>query len=303
MKFVDLFSGAGGLSLGFKKEGFKSQGFVEFWQPAIETMLNNDPEEKLILKDITEVTKKHFTSNTDVVVGGPPCQGFSMAGKREVGDNRNSLFEYYFKVVDYTQPKFCLMENVRGILSMKDVDGKLIINKIISAFKDKGYRTDIKLLNSFNYCVPQKRQRIIIIANKEGIKFDFPEPRSKMFLKEVLTLPYEELPEIQHIYTKKKMLMKKGFYMKPGQKISSFGSAGIKLRWSHAPTITKTGRYIHPGFNRLISVREAARIQTFPDDYMFSGNIDQKYGQIGNAVPVNMARALAGQIKKNIGDD
>lgn len=303
MNFIDLFSGCGGLSLGFQKAGFKCKGFVEFWKPAIETMLANG-KGPLIKQDIRELTAedcKHL-GDIDVVVGGPPCQGFSMAGERKVGDIRNSLFEEFLRVVDIVKPKFCLMENVKGIYTMKSLDGDYVFNKILKEFEKRGYVLKVKLLNSANYNVPQKRNRVIFVANRIGVDFEFPEPTGKKYLQGVFDLPFKENEDIQHVYSKSPKLFKKGFYLRQGEKISSFGSAGIKLKETFAPTITKTGRYIHPKQNRLISVRESARIQTFPDDYRFCGSLSDMYGQIGNAVPVNMAKAIADKIKNDIQD-
>jgi len=300
MNFIDLFAGAGGLSIGFEKAGFNNKGFIEFWQPAIETQLNH--KTKLITKDIRKFNEQdnQKLKEIDVIVGGPPCQGFSMAGKRKIGDKRNTLFQEYLRVVDLIQPKFCLLENVKGIYSMKDTDGKYIFNKIIKQFKKRGYDMTVKLMNSANYGVPQKRERIIFIANNQGIDYEFPQPQPKKYLEQVFNLPYQEIKSIQHIYPQNLKVMKKTSHLKQGKKLSSFGSAGIKLKNTFAPTITKTGRYTHPNYNRIISVREAARIQTFPDQYNFSGTIDEKYGQIGNAVPCEMAYHLARSIKTQI---
>jgi len=299
MNYISLFSGAGGLDIGFNKAEFKSKGFVEYWKPAIETMKCNI-KDNMIVEDITKITEKDLEGRkAEVIIGGPPCQGFSMAGARKKEDKRNTLFEDYLKVVDYIRPKFCLMENVKGIATMLDRDGNKIIEKIFKGFSERGYEVKAKILNSFNYRVPQKRQRVIFIANNIGVDYEYPEPViEKLFLKDVLTLGYDEQEELQHIYLDNKKLMKKAFYLKKNQKISSFGSAGKKLDWIAAPTITKTGRYIHPKYNRIISVREAARIQTFPDEWIFKGSIENMYGQIGNAVPVNMAYELAKSIKR-----
>jgi len=301
--YIDLFAGAGGLGLGFEQAGFIQAGFVEFWKPAIETQLLHNEKAKLIGEDIIEVHKDQLKDvlNSDVIVGGPPCQGFSMAGSRNPNDKRNTLFLDYLRIVSIVKPRFCVMENVKGIYTMKSAEGQYVFKIIVDEFEKLGYTVIVKVLNSFNYGVPQRRQRVIFIAMMDApedfkVKFPWPKPVDKIFVRDIMNLPYEEIEKIQHVYTKNKKLMKKGFYLVPGKKLSSYGSAGIKLKWGAACTITKTGRYSHPEFNRLISIREAARIQTFPDSYEFAGNNDEMYGQIGNAVPVKMARVIAESI-------
>ena len=176
LKFIDLFAGAGGLSIGFEKAEFENVGFIEFWEKAIETMLRNDPEKRLLKKDIREVNKEDFSGigNIDILVGGPPCQGFSMAGRRRVGDKRNTLFMNYLNVVDYVKPKFCLLENVRGICTMRNDEGNMVVDRIFKEFEDRGYKIKAKILNSANYQVPQKRERVIFIANNIGVDYEYP---------------------------------------------------------------------------------------------------------------------------------
>jgi len=300
-KYIDVFAGAGGLSLGLEKADFENKGFIENWKPAIETILKNDKDKRLIKKDITQATEKDFDGlkKIDVMVGGPSCQGFSMAGKRDPKDARNTLFMDYLNIVDITRPKICLIENVKGLYTMKTREGGFVYNQIVEDFGKRGYSVQAKILNSFNYNVPQKRQRVIIIAKRIKQDYKYPEPiQHKKYLMDVMDLPYEEDETMQHIYSKSRKQMKKFTFLKEGQKISTFGSAGIKLKKTYACTITKSGRYVHPIYDRLISVREAARIQTFPDNYMFAGSLNDMYGQIGNAVPVNMAYHLAKSIKK-----
>jgi DNA (cytosine-5)-methyltransferase 1 len=301
LKVIDLFTGCGGLSQGFKNAGYKCNGFVEFWNPAIKTHKLNFLGVELIGEDITQITKEQINSyEADVIVGGPPCQGFSMAGRRNKLDERNTLFQDYLKFVEELQPKLCVMENVKGIYSMKADDGEFIFNKIINSFKSLGYFVKAKVLNSGNYGVPQKRQRVIFIAAKKENQIKFPEHiKEKTVLNDVLTLPYEEIPELNHVYSYNKKLFKKAHYLKQGKRYSSFHAAGIKLNdYDLSPTITKSGRYIHPRFNRFISVREAARIQSFSDEFLFEGKVNEMYSQIGNAVPVKMAEAIARTLKE-----
>lgn len=299
MKFIDLFAGCGGMSKGFELAGFKCVGFVEFWQPAIDTHLNNC-EGNLIGKDITEIKDSQIEKfkGIDLICGGPPCQGFSMAGKRDPKDPRNKLFLEFIRFLRIIKPKFFVMENVQGIASMKNEKGKSVFNEIMKCFKKIGYEVDVKVLDSSNYNVPQKRKRAIFIGNNIKKKNKFPGFKGKVFLKDVLDLPYEEIEEIQHVYesTSKKKAYQFSF-VKPGENYGSFRSTNKRLKMdSFACTITKNGRYIHPIYHRLLSVREEARIQSFPDSFKFAGGKQTMFAQIGNAVPVKMAQAIGKSI-------
>jgi len=312
MNYIDLFAGAGGFSKGFELGGFENAGFVEFWPIAIETFKENFKRSPQIGKDIVDVKDKvlkKFAGKVDVIIGGPPCQGFSMAGKRDPKDPRNSLFMEFVRFVEIIRPKVFVMENVSGIISMKTSSGDYVLNIIIKEFDKRGYEIRAKVLNSVNYGVPQERKRIIIIGkekNNSKIKeICYPEFKGKIArLSSVLNLPYKEIKEIQHVYSKatRKNLIRYA-QVKPGQVFRKFKSAGIKLRMDMPScTITKSGRYVHPIYNRYCSIREVARIQTFSDDFVFKGSIDDMYGQIGNAVPVLMAKAIAEVIKKGMLD-
>jgi len=301
MKFVDIFAGCGGMTKGFELAGYEPEGFVEFWGPAMDTHLENC-EGRLIGRDINQVKDKEIEGlkDIDVICGGPPCQGFSMAGKRDPKDTRNRLFEEFVRFVKVIKPKVFVMENVAGIGSMQNLNGDLVINEVFKAFTDLGYEVDCKILNSSNYEVPERRRRAIFIGNRIGVKNQYPKFKGKKFLKEVLDLQYEQDEAIQHIYEKNatKNLYKYS-YVEEGKSYGLFKSTNKKLKSnSFACTITKSGRYIHPEYNRLISVREAARIQSFPDDFKFSGTVNQMYMQIGNAVPVMMAKAIAESVKE-----
>jgi len=300
LKFIDLFAGCGGLSKGFELAGFECIGFVEFWQSAIDTHLKNCTG-RLIGKDILDIKDSEIIKfkGVKVIVGGPPCQGFSLTGKRDPNDSRNRLFLEFVRFLRILRPEYFVMENVPGIGSMVNLEGKSILGEIIGYFNKEGYKVDIKVMDSSNYGVPQKRKRAIFIGNRVDKENKYPGFKGKVFLKEVLDLPYKEIPEIQHVY--EKAAIKKSYtfsFVKPGGNYGTFRSNNRRLIMnSFSYTITKNGRYIHPVFNRLISVREAARIQSFPDDFMFVGGKETMYAQIGNAVPVLMAKAIAQEIK------
>lgn len=300
-KFIDLFAGCGGLSKGLELAGFECVGFVEFWQPAINSHLNNC-KGVLIGKDITQVSDTQiskFKGKIDVICGGPPCQGFSMAGKRNVNDPRNRLFLDFVRFIKIIEPKYFIMENVAGIGSLKNPEGELVLKEILGCFKKLGYETTVKVLDSSNYKVPEKRKRAIFIGNNQGKENKYPEFKGKIFLKEVLDLPYEQDTTRQHILEKTKK--KKNYiysHIEEGKNYGLFKSTFKKLRMNgFSCTVTKSGRYIHPEYNRLITVREAARIQSFSDKFEFSGTVRQMFMQIGNAVPVNMAKAIGETIK------
>ena len=307
MKFIDLFAGCGGMSKGFELAGMECAGFVEFWQPAIDTHLRNCGGE-LIGRDITQIRDEDilkYKGSVCGMVGRPPCQGFSMAGKRDSSDRRNRLFEEFVRFVRIIGPKWFVMENVQAIGSMRNQDGKLVINEVFEAFKVEGYQVECKVLNSQNYGVPQARKRAIFIGTNTGKKIGYPAFKSKVFLKEVLNLPYGEEESIQHVY--EKVATEKAYkfsFVKPGKNYGTFRSNNKRLKMdSFACTITKGGRYIHPVYHRLLSVREEARVQSFPDDFVFTGSKDNMYAQIGNAVPVLMAKAIAEAIKEEFSED
>ncbi len=299
--FIDIFAGCGGLSKGFELAGFECLGFVEFWQPAIDTHLKNC-QGNLIGKDIIKIEDKEiegFKGKVQVLIGGPPCQGFSMAGRRDPNDTRNRLFLEFVRFLKILEPEYFVMENVFGIGSMTNPEGLSVLEEIFGYFKKVGYRVDVKVLDSSNYCVPEKRKRAIFIGNRVNKDNVFPGFKGKVFLKEVLNLPYEENKDLQHIYEQKEKKDNYKFsHVKEGQNYGAFRSNFIKFKMNgFARTITKSGRYIHPVYNRIMSVREVARIQSFPDDFLFVGSINQMYQQIGNAVPVKMAEAIAQEIK------
>lgn len=302
LKFIDLFAGCGGLSKGLEEAGFECEGFVEFWQPAIDTHLKNCGG-KLIGRDITQIKDEEieqYKGKIEIVCGGPPCQGFSMAGKRDPNDVRNRLFEEFVRFVRVIKPNFFIMENVASIGSMKNPIGELVIKEIFKAFMDIGYQLQCKILNTSNYGVPETRRRAIFIGTKTEKEIYYPKFQGKVFLKEILNLPYEQVPEIQHIYDEEATKKNYRFsYVKEGGNYGLFKSNYKKLKSDgFSCTITKSGRYIHPVYNRLLSVREEARIQSFPDDFMFCGNVKEMYMQIGNAVAVKMAKAIGETLKE-----
>lgn len=362
MNAIDLFSGAGGLSLGFKLAGFNIVLANEIDPTIAFTYNRNNPETLMVNTDIKNLcddfdgTVATFTAggkyrktkqqlnNIDVIIGGPPCQGFSMAGARIrkasefIEDKRNFLFKYYFKIIQRFEPQFFVFENVEGILSSHDGN---IIKQIISIFSDTdnfkngAYHLSINKLNAADYGVPQTRKRVLIIGSKSPFDFDAVKAQVMQSLSEKERLlftkkrtvrdaifdlskisPYSDNNIPNHVATRHSAkAIERMAKIKPNENWTSLdediksvhsGSYG-RLDWDKPATTITTrfdtptgGRYIHPVENRTLTAREAARIQTFPDDYIFFGSKSSICTQIGNAVPPRLAYFIALMIKTMI---
>ena len=307
-KVLDLFSGCGGFSLGFEKAGYEIFGFVEIWDPAITTFLKNHSQAKLLGKDITKISDKEIeflNGNVDVIVGGPPCQGFSNCGKREVKDQRNQLYRHYLRFVRIIKPKVAVLENVKGILSMKDSDGEKIINKIIKDFISLGYSVTYKLLDAADFAITQRRERLIIIAKKIDY---FPDKQVVEHLP--LSSVLNNLPDLDsglngHVsFDTTKDILKRISKLEQGERLcKSFNFSRQRLRADKpSKTVCTQSLFIHPFEDRFLSPRELARIQSFPDSFIFFGGRNDMVKQIGNAVPpllaFQIANKLHGEVKK-----
>ncbi|WP_322630627.1 DNA cytosine methyltransferase [Aedoeadaptatus coxii] len=312
---IELFAGAGGLALGLEEAGVKGLAFVEFDRSACDTLRENRPDWNVIEDDIGNVDFRGFKGKIDLVSGGAPCQAFSYAGKRlGFGDTRGTLFAQFARCVKETEPKMFLFENVKGLLSH---DKGRTFNTIIHEFQKLGYEVQYQVLNSAYYGVGQKRQRLIVIGIREDlaetINFSYPEPEEKMTtLREVLNdvppSPYQPYSE------NKKRVMKLvpagGCWVDLPRDVAmdymgrSYYSGGGKrgmarrISWDEpcltlttSPSQKQTER-CHPDETRPFTIREYARIQSFPDEWKFEGSIGEQYKQIGNAVPVELARRL-----------
>ncbi len=366
VKVVDLFAGCGGLSIGFLQAGFKIVKAVEFDEMIAQTYRNNHTDVSVIVDDIRNIDTSNVFSegDADVVIGGPPCQGFSMAGARIrnnfIDDPRNYLFKHYFNIVKTIKPKVFVMENVKGIETMQN--GK-IFSEIISLFKNKDLLNGSKyfiyhtVIKATDYGVPQTRERKIIIgvlnSNFDGDKIfeivrDNIKKVNKTFFDKVsvwdaisnlseimpttsgvvnnanpLTdyqkyLSSNEKQIYNHTSTKHSELAKNRMkkiaegenFTKLRETIKSVhsGSYGRLGKNGFAPTITTRfdtpsgGKFTHPTYDRTLTPREAARIQSFPDDYIFYGNKGSICKQIGNAVPPKCAYFLAEVVKKILND-
>ena len=304
MKVVSLFSGAGGLDLGFIKAGHEIIWANDLYEDAVETYRKNIGDH-IVCEDISKVSTDDIP-DCDIVIGGFPCQGFSVANtKRNEQDERNVLYKQLIRVIADKQPKFFLAENVKGILSLGK--GK-VFQMILNDFESLGYKVKYRVLNAADYGVPQTRMRVIIIGVRNDIDFDYQYPSAThnpngtdglkkwVSVSEALAPipdPDSENDLPNHDYSKYKLEFN-GYIghrkLDPDQP---------------APTVTargddKGGVVIlpHPNATRRMSCRETASIQSFPLDYEFAGNRSSVYRQIGNAVPVMLGYAVANQFNE-----
>jgi DNA (cytosine-5)-methyltransferase 1 len=324
MEIISLFSGCGGLDLGFSQAQFNVIWANEYDRSIWDTYELNHPQTTLERRDIRDIRSSEIPECMGII-GGPPCQSWSEAGAgRGINDSRGQLFYEYIRIVEDKQPLFFLAENVSGILAQKHIKS---FTNILNQFRNIGYEVSYQLLNANNFDVPQDRQRVIIVGyhHKLGGVFDFPEPvNSGLNLKDAIY----NLRSIEP--TKVKNKITKNFPSIPNHEYldTSFSSIYMsrnRVRSWNEPsfTIQAGGRHapLHPQANKMIfvekdkrifdllspkpyrrlSVRECARIQTFPDDFIFKYNyINNGYKMVGNAVPVNFARIIASKVFMDI---
>lgn len=307
IQFVDLFSGAGGMTLGFAQAGFRPIFSVEVNEDASRTHHRNFPETihyQGRVEQLSEAMISKYVGNNivDVVCGGPPCQGFSVAGKRDPDDKRNVLFREFVRVVKIIQPTYVVMENVPGILTMQ---GGAFHNYILDAFAEAGYpEMSVAVLESAAYGVPQLRPRAIFIANRCGLPNPYPQP----ILDESSYLPIESAiddlktlppnPASNHEWTRhSKQMEQRLAQVSPGHSLYASYFDAWKRQYPGLPAMTikenHGGTHIHYELNRVLSAREMARLQTFPDDFIFTGTMKRAMWQIGNAVPPLLAKHIA----------
>tara|TARA_Y100000034_G_scaffold95976_1_gene116771 strand:+ start:1878 stop:2828 length:951 start_codon:yes stop_codon:yes gene_type:complete len=305
---VDLFCGAGGLSTGFKKAGFNIALGIDNDKDALETFKLNHPESKTLYRNISEITKKEIkkevrNSKIDVIIGGPPCQGFSMAGRRDPRDSRNTMIEKYLNLVSELNPKLFVIENVKGLLSMKTKGGEAVIDNIINLSIEKGYFITIYPLNAADFGVPQNRNRVFLIGCK---KKDFkisPIKQRKIPVGKIL-LEKENVPE-KYFYSKRLI---GGFKRREKRNKKMKRGFGWQFLDPEEPSYTISARYYKDGADalvrysekeiRMLTPEECALIQSFPRNYKFASGKIKTYQQIGNAVPPKLAFAVAKSIKR-----
>ena len=355
LKVIDLFSGAGGLSQGFKDAGCEIVSAVEIDKNLSQTYRKNFPKTKLFDTDIAKIKSTVLLANNskiDVIIGGPPCQGFSMSGKRIrnngifLNDKRNKLFKEFVRIIKDLKPKVFLMENVPGILTIFNGKTK---NQISSIFKSAGYSTKVKVMLAADYGVPQLRKRAFFIGNNLGIdpEFFFPIKKTKDYISvenAIFDLPfiksgegkfktnYEKKPftdyqkkmrknskflynHVSTLHDKKVLkimkMLKEGEGRKnlpPKFRTKSIHSGSYMRIEKNKPSYTVTtrfdtppvGRVTHPACDRTLTAREAARLQSFPDNFIFIGKRTHIGIQIGNAVPPLLAEEIAKIITKRI---
>lgn len=367
-KAICLFAGAGGCSLGFRQAGYDIVYATDFDKSAMETYKENFPETFAECKDISEIDfskllidLKIKQGELDILIGGPPCQGFSTAGPRFWDDPRNHLLKQYIRALETIKPKWFLMENVEGLLTSNDGE---YIKETIKEFIKLGYSLRLEKVYSQEYGIPQRRKRVIIIGNRLGVDFLFPNPTThssgKIFRKSAITIEHalyglpeptienKELkyetnfsnswasilkgknntvtdhftPKIVETQLERISMLEQGQTMKdlpdhlqhpsfkkraarrvkdgtPSEKRGGAPS-GLKRLKMGEPSLTITGaairEFIHPLQNRCLTIRECARIQTFPDDFIFIGSNGDKIQQIGNAIPPLLAKTFAEHI-------
>lgn len=338
-RVLDLFSGCGGLSYGLAKAGFDIVAGVDNWADSLVTFERNHPGAKSLLTDLSSFDpfdiEKEIGNDIDVVVGGPPCQGFSIAGKRLADDPRNVLYQGFVKVVAHFKPKAFILENVPNLVSMA---GGEFRDEIIEDFTKLGYDVKYKVLLASDYGVPQNRKRVLFIGTLEENGFEFPlatfadnrrtcsDALSDLPEETVLdgsensTVPQSEYQRIMRSKTNRifnheatvhnektistiSLVPDGGNYKNLPEHLQN--TRKVNIAWtrysSSKPSLTiDTGHrhHFHYKFNRIPTVRESARLQSFPDDFIFYGSKTSQYKQVGNAVPPLMAEATGLQLLK-----
>lgn len=341
---VDIFSGAGGLSLGAINAGIDIVLAIEKDKFAAETYIKNHPNTHVVCDDISNLNPLDFLSESPfIILGGPPCQGFSVSNRqtRNIENENNGLFKEFLRFVEILKPNWFLFENVEGITNFNK--GKTL-KYILNQFRKIGYKTTNSVLYASDYGVPQHRNRFFIVGNRHDINFKFPEPiDKKVTVGEAIedlpilenganydSLPYRSIPKIseyaklmridsleatQNIVSRNMdYVLERYKHIKQGQnwraipehlmlnyKNKNNCHSGIykRLIWSEPSVVIANYRknmLIHPFQDRGLSVREAARIQSFPDNFRFEGSIHYIQQQIGNAVPPLLAEAIIKKI-------
>lgn len=349
LRCVDLFCGCGGLSLGFHNAGFNVVAGIDSWKDALVTHKKNLPESLTVCANLfsftpQELESKYGVSDVDIIVGGPPCQGFSIAGKRIVDDKRNKLYKAFVEFVRYYRPKAFVMENVPNLLSLAD---GVVKDAIIEDFTNIGYRIDYKVLTASDYGTPQNRRRVFFVGLMNDISAEFEFPKAEFgsdekpyvtckdaisdldFIGDTKLLPeiaeYQIPPQsefqrvirsgathllnhVATIHTEQTrriigMVPDGGNYKDLPKEL--WDTRKVHIAWtrmrSDRPCFTIDcghNHHFHYSANRVPTVREAARIQSFPDTFEIVGIKTSQLKQVGNAVPPMLAKAVATSLIK-----
>jgi len=366
-KAIALFCGAGGLSLGFKRAGFDIVFATDIDADAIQSYTTFFPSARVQRSDIRSLDLSSLPADIDILLGGPPCQGFSSAGQKFWDDSRNKLLAEYVRVLDALRPKWFLMENVEGLLTAWE--GQYVC-EAVKAFLSLSYNVTLEKVYAHAYGVPQRRKRVVLVGNRLGHIFRFPAHshnvsgaifrKSEATFKEASSdlppattdaaraIKYAQPPQndLQKWLRSDQPYVSQHFYfpqgdeqqrriemLKPGQTMKDLpddlqhesfkrranrrvcdgtpterrggAPSGIKRLIADEPALTITGaamrEFIHPSANRPLSLRECARLQTFPDSFLFTGAPASCLQQIGNAVPPLLAEVIAAHIMKEYG--
>lgn len=339
---IDLFCGAGGLSYGFESAGFDVLLGIDNDAKALKTFEKNHNGAKSICGDITEITYEDHIAplldgkKIDVIIGGPPCQGFSLSGPRNFDDPRNKLYLSYIRLVEEIHPKAFVIENVPGLVGLFNGEVK---DNIIKKFAEMGYEVKYRILCAADYGVPQNRKRVVFVGVKGENAFEYPiiqteQVTCEMALSDLPPLvdtlgedvqSYATAPQnaYQKLMREKSDKVRNHIAASHSEKVQHIislvpdggnyrdlpvefrESRNFHVAWTRfhsqkpAPTIDTGHRHhFHYKYNRVPTVRECARLQSFPDDFIFLGNKTQQFRQVGNAVPPIMAQRIADQIRK-----
>lgn len=349
LKVLDLFCWCGWLSYWFEMSWYDVLLGIDSWSDCLETFKYNHKNSKVLCADISKINKKDIVdtvwdASIDVIVWWPPCQGFSLAWKRDTTDNRNKLVLDYVKIIKEVQPKFFVLENVLWLLSMKDEQGNLVLENLKNKFEEIGYKISYKALFAHHFWVPQKRQRVFIVWNRLNIDYKFPEETHDGIKNKFVTVgeAISDLPFLDNDYwleitdytseakSNYQKLMRKGSKKMKNHTKSNHSEQTVKViafvpewwNWrdlpeeyqnirsfsntwrrldSNLPSVTiDTGHrhHFHYKANRVPTVRESARIQSFPDTFEFKCSRTSQFKQVGNAVPPLLAKVLADSIKE-----
>lgn len=341
---LSLFSGCGGFSLGFSAAGFHVKGYLELEDYLRQIYKLNFPDSLELGSDITEISTNLLESFrerigvVDVIIGGPPCQGFSLSGKRLIADPRNVLFKHYLRFVDVFRPKLAVLENVRVLTSMKNPEGQFVKDEISEEFRKHGYKIRCFEINAKDYGIPQHRERVMFIAVRNDISAapSLPEKThgqaSDIFSS---VLPYrtfadacsdlafiesgEKSADDLHEAVKHPAHVIEWLWNVPEgcsahdnedpnkRPPSGYNTTYKRQVWSEPASTVQTTfgmisgcRNVHPIATRSLTIREAARIQSFPDSYKFTGNLGAIRTGIGNAVPPLLAYQIACHVKAQL---
>lgn len=328
INYIDLFSGAGGMSLGFDQVGFNNIFSIDIEPRFCETYKTNFPKHNLIQKDISKLSNEEIKSLIgnqiiDVIIGGPPCQGFSMAGnigRKFIDDSRNQLFREFARIVEIVQPSYFVMENVARLFTHNKGETK---KEIIEVFKKMNYNVDCKVVNTADFGIPQVRNRVLFIGNRISNNIVFPTKTidKPISIKEAI----DKLPKLKsgekskipnHISMKhSQQMLEKMKYVSDGGNRNEIpelirpksGDVRKYIRYkSTEPAVCVTGdmrKIFHYSQNRALTVRELATLQTFPLDFIFKGSTISQQQQVGNSVPPILAKEIALTIKKMMKND